>query len=306
MTIKEFIEELACSITAGTGKMNVIPTETDRTNGAVQHGLVLKMNDSNVAPIIYVDDMYRRYRAGEMSIESIARNVMRMYENLPALEITDVDAVMADSFLIDRITIRLVNGSKNMEMIERKGLVYHKVTDTDLVCVFYATIQTGDKISGAVAISNELVDRYLPNIVDGNMLYDEVVKRVSPDSIYLKSMVDVIEMMIKEKKIDAPSISLSEDTMYILTNRNMAYGASMILTEIARKKVLEIFTDGKVTILPSSVHELLLLHADENENIYALREMVKQVNSTEILPEDFLSDNIYHYDATNGKMEIAY
>lgn len=145
MTIKEFIEELACSITAGTGKMNVIPTETDRTNGAVQHGLVLKMNDSNVAPIIYVDDMYRRYRAGEMSIESIARNVMRMYENLPALEITDVDAVMADSFLIDRITIRLVNGSKNMEMIERKGLVYHKVTDTDLVCVFYATIQTGIK-----------------------------------------------------------------------------------------------------------------------------------------------------------------
>ena len=120
-----------------------------------------------------------------------------MYENLPALEITDVDAVMADSFLIDRITIRLVNGSKNMEMIERKGLVYHKVTDTDLVCVFYATIQTGDKISGAVAISNELVDRYLPNIVDGNMLYDEVVKRVSPDSIYLKVKNLILFMVLK-------------------------------------------------------------------------------------------------------------
>ena len=66
MTIKEFIDELAGSIAAGTGGMNAIPTETDRTNGVVQHGLVLKMNDSNVAPIIYVDDMYSRYRAGEM------------------------------------------------------------------------------------------------------------------------------------------------------------------------------------------------------------------------------------------------
>lgn len=43
------------------------------------------------------------------------------------------------------------------------------------MCVFYATIQTWDKTSGAVAISNELLDRYLPNIVDGNIIDDSFI-----------------------------------------------------------------------------------------------------------------------------------
>lgn len=37
----------------------------------------------------------------------------------------------------------------------------------------------------------------------------------------------------------------------------------------------------------------------------ALRDMVKDVNAKEVSPEERLSDNVYHYDATNHVFELA-
>ena len=80
----------------------------------------------------------------------------------------------------------------------------------------------------------------------------------------------------------------------------------MILTGAARNLILEKFPDGKVTVIPSSVHETLLLHTKENEDVESLKDMVKQVNSTDVPNEDVLSDNVYHYNANTGLLEIAY
>ena len=44
----------------------------------------------------------------------------------------------------------------------------------------------------------------------------------------------------------------------------------------------------------------------ENEDVESLKDMVKQVNSTEVPNEDVLSDNVYHYNANTGLLEIAY
>lgn len=189
MMIEKFIEELVKSVEAGGKGLEVIPTEKEGTNGVIQHGLIFKQNDSNVAPVLYVDEIFKRYSAGELSMGNVTEHLIRKYEELPEPCISDIDAMMTAPDIINKITLRLVNGPENEGMIERRRLVYHEIKNTDLVCIFHVTILMEKTSLGSIAVSREILERYLPDFADGNELYDEVVKRVVAENIYMESIV---------------------------------------------------------------------------------------------------------------------
>ena len=60
-------------------------------------------------------------------------------------------------------------------------------------------------------------------------------------------------------------------------------------------------------ILPSSVHELLLVPDTGNTNMSVsdLTNMVKEVNATQLAPDEILSDNVYYYDRSQKKLMFA-
>ena len=102
-------------------------------------------------------------------------HLIRKYEVLPEPCIPDIDAMMSAPDIINKITLRLVNGPENKGMIERRRLVYHEIKNTDLVCIFHVTILMEETLLGSIAVSREILERYLPDFADDNELYDEVV-----------------------------------------------------------------------------------------------------------------------------------
>lgn len=46
-------------------------------------------------------------------------------------------------------------------------------------------------------------------------------------------------------------------------------------------------------ILPSSIHEIIVLPVDFRDDVTGLKDMVNTVNQTQVLPEEFLSDSVY-------------
>ena len=84
--------------------------------------------------------------------------------------------------------------------------------------------------------------------------------------------------------------------------KSLSYGAGALFTDAAREEILKKFPEGEVTVLPSSVHETLILKTSEVENIEMLQEMVYSVNRAEVSREDFLSDDVFHYNAKTGKL----
>ena len=60
--------------------------------------------------------------------------------------------------------------------------------------------------------------------------------------------------------------------------------------------------DGNFYVLPSSVHEILLLPDRFAPEHQFLKELVQDVNANEVDPKDRLSDNVYHYDAKKGSL----
>ena len=80
---------------------------------------------------------------------------------------------------------------------------------------------------------------------------------------------------------------------WVVTNREKCYGAASIIA--AKKELAKRFPDGYI-VLPSSIHEVLIVSKDIGEGSELLN-MVKEINATAVSPEDKLSDNVYEMTA---------
>ena len=94
-----------------------------------------------------------------------------------------------------------------------------------------------------------------------------------------------------------------EDRMYILTNIYKVNGASMLLDSDMMQKVME-EVGSDFFILPSSIHEVLIVPADSGMKSSDLETMVREVNDTEVSDTEILSYHVYRYSMENG-IQIA-
>lgn len=65
------------------------------------------------------------------------------------------------------------------------------------------------------------------------------------------------------------------------------------------------FMNGDFIVLPSSIHEVLLLKDDGSLSPAELKDIVRSVNQTEVAPEERLSNQVYHYDSKDKVFELA-
>ena len=61
---------------------------------------------------------------------------------------------------------------------------------------------------------------------------------------------------------------------------------------------------GNFYILPSSIHESIIVPASCALEASELIHMVRQVNETNVDPEELLSDNIYYYDKVEKSFAV--
>ncbi len=92
--------------------------------------------------------------------------------------------------------------------------------------------------------------------------------------------------------------------IYVLTNSIVTNGAVLmtyhsVLSDLAEK------LDGNLIILPSSIHEVLVMAEDVDLSITDLRSMVESVNQKEVLAEEFLSNSVYRFVRDTGVIELV-
>lgn len=305
MGIEEFTRELAEKVQAKLNGVEVTPMENLKNNGVVVHGLTFRRTDENVAPTLYLEHWFEKFKSKRLSVDDILKQIICTYQDLPEPNIPDMEEYLSSPELIGKINVRLLNMKKNRRMIEERNLVFYKVPNTDMVCLFYIRISSEGDTVGEVALSETLMERYLPTFKDAKELYDEVVSKVSSDMISLEPVAKFANKIIKERGFDMPPIPLEANFLHVLTNDTRMFGASVLLTEAGRRLLLERFPNGKLTVLPSSIHETLILETEENESVFWLHQMVMEVNATQLEDVDYLSDNVYHLDANTGELEIA-
>ena len=280
--IKEVVEAVKNEV--GTG-FDVTVNKVTKNNGLTLDGIVIKPADTNIAPTIYLNGYYERYEDGAMDLSDVVESILDTYNHHNSVTFdvstfTDFDAVK------NRICYKLVNTASNKKLLED---VPHRQL-FDLSIVYYVMVSVEDGATGSILIHNIHLNFW---DVTENDLYEYAninTSKILPAGI--KSMFDTLSEMV-----DMEDLPNTDDFMYVLTNKEKLQGASTILYT----DVLSTFADKKnanLWLLPSSVHEWIIIPDDGNMNRETLSMMIQEVNSTQLAVDEILSDHPYYYNRT--------
>ena len=91
---------------------------------------------------------------------------------------------------------------------------------------------------------------------------------------------------------------------YILTNRRKRFGAAEILDKKTLRMIADRVGDGFI-VLPSSLHETIVLPPKAESEYERLADMVREVNDTQVDVEERLSYHVYAYSRDEETLKIV-
>ena len=292
MEYKEFVEYIKMNAVyiAGEGG-NITINHVIKNNGCEMDGLVIMEKGKDIAPTIYLDSFYELYTNGE-NIKNIIRQIEVIYEQNKNNVTFDVNILKHFDTIKDKIVYKVVNYRSNEKLLEQ---VPHKRI-LDLAVVFYCLLDNEYGRSATALIYNN-------NLKNWNVTIDDVYKAAlknTPDLLHSKisSMTALFEKC--GVNVDGEEVDLKDyvpSDMYVLTNESKLNGAACILYE----NVLYDFAQklgADLYILPSSVHEVILLPKLSMFEKDELVNMVKEVNTEGVAADEVLSDHVYEYNRT--------
>lgn len=272
-------------------------SEVMKNNGVLLTGLTIIQPQVNISPIIYLDDYYEIYKNGKKEMVDIMRDIMETYTANCINHTVDMQFFTNYAQVKEHIIFKLVNYEKNRELLQDVPYVpFH-----DLAIVFQCLISNEKYGSTSIMIHHAHLKLWNLTIEE---LYQHAMENMPKLYPYeLRNVKDVVLEMIENRGEDIREIeeNMDEIPLFVLTNVNRIHGASSLLYQnIVRDFAL---AAGKnVFILPSSIHEVLLMAESGEESIDFLKQMVHDVNETEVEAEEFLSEHIYYYNRDTDKI----
>lgn len=297
MDYKEFTGIMEEKIQENMGNgVRIRRTEVLKNNGVKKDGLTLSHETASVSPVIYLSDMYQIYQDGG-SIEECtglaAEALQKILRERDAAE-RFAGGLQSWESCRDNLYPILLNRKANEELL--KNLVYRPYLDLAIcysLCLDEAAAGTAStkvcrRMTGLWGITEE-------------ELHDQAIRNMENAGYRLEGMWDILKEMMPVGENDAAGIP----NMYmILTNRSKLFGAVGIL----KTGLLDEFAEEagrNLFLIPSSIHEILILPDDGKITVQELNEMISSVNEEQLQPEEILSDHAYYYDRENREVRIA-
>lgn len=298
MDYEKFVETIKEVVTSLCGNdMEIMVTHIKKNNGVTKTGLLMKRKETNMAPTIYLEDFYTDFQRGK-SISEIADNIIKIYRHNQNTPVFLVEKFKDFNYIKHRIMYKIINKDRNQELLKECP----HVTFLDLAVVPYVEFQVEDENHGTILIKVEhlslwgiseeeimsIAAKNTPELLQPKIRKMEDTIRELFEVNYSEPEEEVEEFL---KEIEACEVKIP---IYVLTNQRNLYGASCMLYE----GVLEMFSEQiqeDVYILPSSIHEVLLVPASKAMEPKELSSMVQEINSTQMPVEEILSDNVYKY-----------
>lgn len=281
----EYVEEVREAVERETGK-RVVVQKVNKNNGLVLDGLTIFSDEVNLAPTIYLNGYYEDYLSD--GAVAVAKRIIAIYEANKPSESVDVSFFMDIEKVSPRIKMKLVNLEKNKELLEQ---VPH-IRFLDLAIVFMAVLKSNcDNDFASILIHNIHLNFWNMNTEE---LYKIAIENTATD-FEIIPMSSIVEAVMDEEAAGI-IIENAEMEMSILTNHSRLQGAVGIIHKEILNQYMEEKQVEKVLILPSSIHETILIPCDTLPDMEYMKDMVKEINATQLQPEEILSDNVYVYD----------
>ena len=174
----------------------------------------------------------------------------------------------------------------------------HKEVD-GLAVSYHIAFENGHGIEASTTVTNNLLKMY--GITEEQLHNDAMA---SSQQLLPVHLVSLAEMMGQMMGMDADMVrpTMDEPQLMVLTNEQALHGAGVLFYPDMMDTIADYF-GSDYFVLPSSIHEVLLLPDDGTVDPDVLENMVQDVNMAAVAPEERLSDHAYHYDAKDHVLE---
>jgi len=331
MKVKEFSEKMKEALQKYYGeKVTVVLNEVTKNNGVILQGISIMELEKNISPTIYLNNIHEAYKEG-MTFGTCVEKVINVYENSKTETNINMDFFTDYEKVKGKLVYKLINYEKNKELLKE---IPH-IPYLDLAIVFYCLV-TNELIGNATVLIHHKHCKIWGITVEE--LYQEAMKNTPNLLPYeIQNMEDVMRSILMEdlrreyagswagEQSEDGDISsqtseqwleqvvdqmIGEATgeekvpMYVLSNQTRILGAACILYQNIMYEFAE--TVGKdFYVIPSSIHELILVPVLGNEKNLNLNNMVEEVNQTQVDAEEVLADHAYYYSRQTGKLSVV-
>lgn len=257
--------------------------------------VTVKPIDSIIGANFNVEKAFASYEAGtdmDEVVNHTADSVEKAFREAPQIDIT---AITDYEQMKSKLSMEVVSADRNADLLQN---VPHEKME-DMAVVYRLMLGQMNEGSGTVLVTDQLMERF--GITHEQLRQDalENAPEIRPSEI--RGMSEVMNEIAPGM---APEIAPEDEQMFVASVPDKIRGAGVIaypnFMEDAAEKM-----GGDFFVIPSSIHEVLLVRDNGEMTSKDLENMVKEVNATQVEPEDQLTDHVYHYDSKDHIFEMA-
>ncbi len=278
--------------------------EVEKNNGLKLTGITIPNGDQRIVPRVYLDSVYLEYVIGK-DVDSCVGDVVDMY-----IEAQDkaefIKMGVPDIFdyekMKEKLQVRICDKEWNTDRLADKVVTEHG----DFAAYYAVNLEENGEEISSIPVTVSLMNEWGVSV---EQIQADAMMADRNRGVQLVDMTQIIESMIfggtpknlLNEKLDMETV---ENPMFCLTNESRMNGASLLLQEDIRKQVGECL-EGNYFVIPSSIHEVLIIPDNGIFQVPELNAMVKEVNETQIEREEQLSDKVQFCDGKTAVMENA-
>ena len=277
--------------------------EVQKLNRTYQ-ALIIRKEGSLIAPSI---DLSGYFEAAEQGIEmpEILNHISEAAQIEPPGfdldQFTDYDSVK------DSLFIRISDTEANKDLL--KEVPHKDICGLAVTC--HVLVDKAEGFTGTVLVTKGLLEKYGVSfeqlyqdaVENSQKLFPAQVRSVESMMMELSGM-EMGQSVPQEFSEQVKEIDLERDGMAVITNREGTNGAAVIFYPGVLQSIGDQVKENYF-ILPSSLHEVIIVADNGEMELSSLQLMVKEINATQVAPKDKLSDTVYHYDSKEHRFEKA-
>lgn len=283
--------------------------EVVKNNQVSLQAVVIMENGKNSAPSIFLEPYYDEYLKGR-NLNDICLDIMVINEKYKDAITFDINDFLSYEKIKEKLYVKVINFKKNSKRLEKMPWIKF----LDLALVAYVEIDGLGFGSGTVNVTDSNMKMWK---INKETLFSEAMKNTGR-KMYpcLEKLDEMMRDILNEKIENSPIVdgcdmeqamemfnTESDSALYVLTNHTKLNGAVYIVFNDILKSVSDKLNDN-FYILPSSIHELIIVPEKCGVPKDELECMVREINRTEVDPKEILSDSVYYFDRKNDDIQI--
>ncbi len=297
---EKFVEDVKDRLYEQGAEVNVSLHEVNKLNESYE-AITVTPEGSNIGVNIGIDKFYDALENGRSYDEIVDKAVEVINNGITQRPDIDVATLTDYSVMKEKLAMEVVSTEANKEMLET---VPHQDIE-DMAVVYRFVLSSDDDGRASILVTNQMIESM--GVTPEQLHVDALENAPHIKPAEIKGMSEVMAEMMGVEQAEMMGIypvAPEDEQIFVATVPDKIHGAGVLAYQDFMDQAAE-RAGGDFFILPSSIHEILIVPDNGKMGLKELEAMVREVNATQVAPADKLTDSVYHYDSKDKIFELG-